>query len=80
MNAAPNSIGRRSRFTALKGDRLGTARATAALGFTLLNARRDSDGMEVLLPALAEFADLWPDPVIAEMKVHGATGLRANGR
>ena len=53
-------------------DRLGAARATALLGFTLLNARRDSDAMDVLRPALDEFADLWPDPVIAEMKVHAA--------
>jgi class 3 adenylate cyclase/tetratricopeptide (TPR) repeat protein len=54
------------------GDRLGAARATAALGFTMLNARRDRDAMEVLEPALDEYADLWPDPVIAEMKVHAA--------
>ena len=28
--------------------------------------------MDVLRPALDEFGDLWPDPVIAEMKVHAA--------
>jgi class 3 adenylate cyclase/tetratricopeptide (TPR) repeat protein len=54
------------------GDRLGAARATAALGFTLLNGRRDSDAMDVLRPALDEFADLWPDPVAVELKVHAA--------
>ncbi len=62
------------------GDRLGAARATAALGFTLLNGRRDSDAMDVLRPALDEFGDLWPDPVIADMKVHAARAYGQDGQ
>ncbi|MDL2335854.1 MAG: adenylate/guanylate cyclase domain-containing protein, partial [Chloroflexota bacterium] len=38
------------------GDRVGQARATAALGWRLLNAHNDNEAMAVLDPAVTEFA------------------------
>ncbi len=46
------------------GDRVATARAVAALGRTLLNARRTAPALAVLEPAVAEFDDLGDDPAV----------------
>jgi class 3 adenylate cyclase/tetratricopeptide (TPR) repeat protein len=51
------------------GDRVGTARATGAFGWHLLNARSDQAALAVLSGALAEYGDLWPDPVIVLLKI-----------
>jgi class 3 adenylate cyclase/tetratricopeptide (TPR) repeat protein len=53
------------------GDRVGTARAMAALGFALLNARHDREAHAELEPAVAEYADLGEDhPVLAELRLN----------
>ncbi len=57
------------------GDRLGAARAVCLQGDALLDARRTSEALEFLEPALAEYGDLWPDPVIAELKLHLARAI-----
>ncbi len=57
------------------GDRVGAARATAELGETLLNARRDTEGVEVLESALRDFGDVESDRVIADTKRLLARGL-----
>ena len=52
------------------GDRVGTARATAAIGFALMGARHDREAYASLEPAVAEYADLGEEhPVLAELKV-----------
>jgi class 3 adenylate cyclase/tetratricopeptide (TPR) repeat protein len=52
------------------GDRLGTARATASLGWALFEARNSEAARELLEAAAAEFADLAPDPVVASIDAH----------
>jgi class 3 adenylate cyclase/predicted ATPase len=52
------------------GDRLGAARVLGLQGYILLSAHRDGEGRDLLEPAAAEYSDLWPDPVIAELKVY----------
>ena len=47
-----------------RDDRLGAARATASLGRTLRWAHRTGAAIELLLPASAEFTDLFPDPAV----------------
>ena len=47
-----------------RDDRLGAARATASLGRTLRWAHRTGAAIEFLLPASAEFTDLFPDPAV----------------
>ena len=51
-------------------DRIGTARASAAIGFALLNARHDREALAALGPAVAEYADLGAHPVLAELKLN----------
>ncbi len=46
------------------GDRVATARSTAALGRALLTARRTAQALAVLEPALGEFGDLGGDPAL----------------
>ncbi len=46
------------------GDRPGTARATAALGRSLLTAYRTADAIAILVPAVEAFADLADDPAV----------------
>ncbi len=58
------------------GDRLGAARASGVHAFQLLNARRSQEALDFTQAALAEFQDLWPDPVIARLKLNAA---RAHG-
>ena len=45
-----------------RGDRRAVARATAALGYALLDAWRDDAALELLEPAAADLADLADDP------------------
>jgi len=59
------------------GDRIGTARASAAIGFALLNARHDREALAALEPVVAEYADLGAHPVLAELKLNLA---RANSQ
>jgi class 3 adenylate cyclase/tetratricopeptide (TPR) repeat protein len=54
---------------AAAGDRLGAARATAGLGRTLLNARRNVVALELLDRADEEYRDLWPHPASLLLKV-----------
>jgi tetratricopeptide (TPR) repeat protein len=49
-------------------DPLGAARATIKVGQALLDARRDREAQESLEAGLSEYADLWPDPTIADLK------------
>jgi class 3 adenylate cyclase/tetratricopeptide (TPR) repeat protein len=50
------------------GDRIGIARATAHLGWAMLNARLDTEAREMLEQAVAEFADLEDPVVLADLK------------
>ncbi|MFI5199510.1 MAG: ATP-binding protein, partial [Candidatus Limnocylindrales bacterium] len=50
-----------------RGDRIATARAIAALGKILLTARRTAQAVELLEPAVAEFADLGDDPALVAL-------------
>ncbi|MEP7378264.1 MAG: hypothetical protein ABI725_01740 [Chloroflexota bacterium] len=52
------------------GDRLGEARATSALGWVMLNARYDTDALELLKAAVTQFADLDDPLILADMKVN----------
>jgi class 3 adenylate cyclase/tetratricopeptide (TPR) repeat protein len=52
------------------GDRLGAARATAALGWVLLSAGTWESALALLEAASTEFADLAPDPVVATLDGH----------
>jgi len=49
------------------GDRLATARTTAALGWSLQEGRDSASAQELLEAAATEFADLAPDPVVARI-------------
>jgi class 3 adenylate cyclase/tetratricopeptide (TPR) repeat protein len=51
-------------------DRIGSARASAAIGYALLNARHDREALAALEPAVAEYADLGAHPVLAELKLN----------
>ncbi len=50
-----------------RGDRIATARATAALGRVRLSARRTAEALELLGPAVVEFADLGSDPALVAL-------------
>jgi class 3 adenylate cyclase/tetratricopeptide (TPR) repeat protein len=52
------------------GDRVATARATAGLGWRLLNAREDGQAVAVLERSLADFADIDDQLVLAEIKTN----------
>ena len=62
-------------FDRKRGDRIATARATAALGAALLTARRTAEGAALLEPAVAEFADLGPDPALVALHSQLARAL-----
>jgi class 3 adenylate cyclase/tetratricopeptide (TPR) repeat protein len=49
-------------------DRSGVARAISVLGWALCDAQHFARATELLEGAVAEFADLWPDPVMVELK------------
>jgi tetratricopeptide (TPR) repeat protein len=51
-----------------QSDRLAAARATAALGEVLTSARREPAVRALLEPAVAEYADLAPDPVVGRLR------------
>ncbi len=57
------------------GDRRGAARATAGLGFILLNDRQDKAALAMLEEATVEFADVWPDPAAIDLKLNLARAL-----
>jgi class 3 adenylate cyclase/tetratricopeptide (TPR) repeat protein len=57
------------------GDRRGAARTIAAFGRTLIHAYRIDAALELLLPALAEFADLGRDPGYLYLRGQLARGL-----
>ncbi len=61
-------------------DRVGAARATAALGEALLEGARNEAALEVLETASAEFADLAPDPVVARIDTKLAWALVQTGK
>ena len=48
-------------------DRLGAARATASLGTALIAGQQIKAALEVLLPASAEFSDLFPDRAVVAL-------------
>jgi class 3 adenylate cyclase/tetratricopeptide (TPR) repeat protein len=50
-----------------RGDRTATARAIAALGNVRLTARRTAEAVELLEPAVVEFADLGADPALVAL-------------
>jgi len=50
-----------------RGDRLGAARTTASLGDALISGKQEKAALEVLVPASAEFADLFPDRAVVEL-------------
>lgn len=50
-----------------RGDRLGAARTTASLGTALISGQQEKAALEVLVPASAEFSDLFPDRAIVEL-------------
>jgi tetratricopeptide (TPR) repeat protein len=50
-----------------RGDRLGAARTTAALGAALILGHQNKAALEVLAPASAEFSDLFPDRAIVAL-------------
>ncbi|MEX2548370.1 MAG: hypothetical protein WD830_11375, partial [Chloroflexota bacterium] len=52
------------------GDRTGAARATSGLGWVRSNDRQDQAALALLEEAAAEFADLWPDPVMIDLKLN----------
>jgi class 3 adenylate cyclase/tetratricopeptide (TPR) repeat protein len=54
------------------GDRLAAANAIADHTFMMLNARKDREAYELLVPALTEYGDLWPDPAIVSLKLSAA--------
>jgi len=64
---AENLLGRAMEIRREAGDRLGTARVTAALGWALLEGRSGGPALELLEAAATEFADLAPDPVVASL-------------
>jgi class 3 adenylate cyclase/tetratricopeptide (TPR) repeat protein len=50
-----------------RGDRIGAARSTTALGLALLVGAQSEAALALLEPASAEFADLSPDPVVVAL-------------
>ncbi|MEO6059299.1 MAG: adenylate/guanylate cyclase domain-containing protein [Candidatus Limnocylindria bacterium] len=62
-----------------RGDRIGAARATSALGRTLGAGSKGEAALALLEPASAEFADLAPDPVVVELDGRLAAALAADG-
>jgi class 3 adenylate cyclase/tetratricopeptide (TPR) repeat protein len=51
----------------MRNDRLGAARITASLGTALIFGQQDKAALEVLVPASAEFSDLFPDRAIVAL-------------
>jgi tetratricopeptide (TPR) repeat protein len=64
---AGQSLRRALELRRASGDRLAAARATVSLGDALHSARRADEAVAVLEPAIAEYADLAPDPVVAAL-------------
>jgi class 3 adenylate cyclase/tetratricopeptide (TPR) repeat protein len=62
-----------------RSDRAGAARATAILGKTLISSRKLDDGLALVEPAAAEFADLFPDPGVIALEGQLARGLYLRG-
>ena len=50
-----------------RDDRLATARTTASLGWALISGQRGKAALELLVPASAEFADLFPEPAVVAL-------------
>jgi class 3 adenylate cyclase/tetratricopeptide (TPR) repeat protein len=50
-----------------RGDRLGAARTTASLGRALNSGQQVKAALELLVPASAEFSDLFPDPSVVAL-------------
>jgi class 3 adenylate cyclase/tetratricopeptide (TPR) repeat protein len=50
-----------------RDDRLGAARTTASLGTALIFGKQEKAGLELLVPASAEFADLFPDRAVVAL-------------
>jgi class 3 adenylate cyclase/tetratricopeptide (TPR) repeat protein len=62
------------------GDRVATARATAALGWALLETGDATVAQELLEAAATEFADLAPDPVLARIDTYLARAYSDDGQ
>ena len=63
------------------GDRLGAARATVLLGDIALSSHRDAEARSILEAADAEYRDLWPHAVLADLKIAmSRTIVRADER
>ncbi|MGZ8562586.1 MAG: ATP-binding protein, partial [Candidatus Limnocylindria bacterium] len=50
-----------------RGDRIAAARATASLGRALLSGQQAEAALELLVPASAEYADLFPDRALVSL-------------
>jgi tetratricopeptide (TPR) repeat protein len=50
-----------------RGDRLGAARTTASLGTALIGGQQEKAALELLVPASAEFSDLFPDRAVVQL-------------
>ncbi|HEY5520215.1 MAG TPA: adenylate/guanylate cyclase domain-containing protein [Candidatus Limnocylindrales bacterium] len=61
------------------GDRLGAARALGLQGELLDYSAAPWAARELLEQAVEKYMDLWPDPVIAELKVHLADAVSSFG-
>jgi tetratricopeptide (TPR) repeat protein len=61
------------------GDRSAIARATAALGYALIDAHRTPDALAILEPASTEFADLAADPAVIAVGGQLARALMLTG-
>jgi tetratricopeptide (TPR) repeat protein len=60
------------------GDRKAAARATAALGWSLLSRKASQAALTLLETATAEYDELWPDAVAVELKERLARAYVAN--
>jgi tetratricopeptide (TPR) repeat protein len=50
-----------------RGDRVGAARTTASLGRALSSGQQAKAALDLLVPASAEFSDLFPDPSVVAL-------------
>ena len=65
--AAEAFLGRAVAMHRTRGDRIAAARATASLGMALIWGQRTEAAVALLVPASAEFADLFPDRAVVAL-------------
>jgi class 3 adenylate cyclase/tetratricopeptide (TPR) repeat protein len=61
-------------------DRRGVARATAALGWAMMNGIRLQPAVTLLEKAVAEHRDLWPDPAVVDLSARLVRGYNHIGQ